>query len=326
MNDEFNIAVVGAGMAGLSCATALQHAGYQVSVFDKSRGPGGRMSTRRGEGWQCDHGAQFFTANDPGFRAEVARWERAGVAVPWYPLVKRLDGDGVANRVDPVARFVGAPRMTAPAAMLGSALALYTGQAITALQRDSSGWRLSSDGEALPACRFDAVVLALPAPQAAALLRDAAPVYATLSAQVPMAPCWTLMAQYPAPLATGFDAAQVDSGPLRWIARDRTKPGRVGQESWVLQASAAWSAAHIEADAEEVAAALITAFIALGGAPPVQWSAHRWRYATAAAPRTEGCLWDADARLGLCGDWLGGDTVEAAWLSGRKLAHEISAS
>ena len=55
-------AIIGAGLAGLSCAQALLLAGHTVHVFDKSRGPSGRMSTRRAEGaagpWQCDHGAQ----------------------------------------------------------------------------------------------------------------------------------------------------------------------------------------------------------------------------------------------------------------------------
>src|SRR3954469_23910742 len=110
MHEPFHIAVVGAGIAGLSCATALQHAGYRVSVFDKSRGPAGRMSTRRGDDWQCDHGAPFFTAADPGFRAEVARWERADAAAPWYPELRRIDADGFAMRAEPLERFVGTPR------------------------------------------------------------------------------------------------------------------------------------------------------------------------------------------------------------------------
>ena len=74
------VAIIGAGIAGLSCATQLARHGCAVSVFDKSRGPAGRMSTRRGEGWQCDHGAQYFTARSPEFRAEVARWQAAGVS------------------------------------------------------------------------------------------------------------------------------------------------------------------------------------------------------------------------------------------------------
>jgi renalase len=90
MNKLPHIAVIGAGIAGLSCATQLQEAGLKVSVFDKSRGPGGRMSTRRGDDWQCDHGAQYFTARDADFQAEVARWQAAGVAALWQPRLAVL--------------------------------------------------------------------------------------------------------------------------------------------------------------------------------------------------------------------------------------------
>ncbi len=78
------IAIIG---AGLSCAQALLQAGHTVHVFDKSSGPSARMSTRRAENaanpWQCDNGAQYCTERDPQFRAEVARWQQAGVAARW---------------------------------------------------------------------------------------------------------------------------------------------------------------------------------------------------------------------------------------------------
>ena len=56
MKNTQRIAVIGAGISGLSCATSLQQAGFEITVFDKSRGPSGRMSTRLGDGWQCDAG------------------------------------------------------------------------------------------------------------------------------------------------------------------------------------------------------------------------------------------------------------------------------
>ena len=67
MREINSVAIIGAGIAGLSCASALQQAGIRVRVFEKSRGVGGRMSTRRGEGWECDHGAQYFTVSDDLF-------------------------------------------------------------------------------------------------------------------------------------------------------------------------------------------------------------------------------------------------------------------
>ena len=116
------VAIIGAGLAGLSCAQALVQAGHQVHVFDKSRGPSGRMSTRRTEDpagpWQCDHGAQYFTARDATFRAEVARWQQAGVAALWDARLASFDGSTWSTPETPLERFVGAPRMTSPAGWL----------------------------------------------------------------------------------------------------------------------------------------------------------------------------------------------------------------
>ena len=321
-----HVAVIGAGLAGLSCASALQEAGFEVSVFDKGRGPGGRMSTRRGAGWQGDHGAQYFTARDLRFCAEAARWEQAGVAARWNTQVVAVDADGAVSACTPTERFVGMPGMTAPAAWLAGSLTLHTDMLISTLRRDRAGWRLHVQGGEPLALHYDAVVLALPAPQAQALLRDVAPLQAALAGAAKMESCWAMMLQFGAPLALGFEAAFVNRGPLRWVARDSSKPGRAGSESWILHASAEWSDAHLELDADSIAAHLLPAFAALGAPAPERWSAHRWRYAKAAQVRNEECIWVNAQSLGLCGDWLGGGTVEAAWLSGLALAQRITAS
>ena len=321
-----HIAIVGAGMAGLSCATALQAAGVRVTIFDKSRGPGGRMSTRRGDGWQCDHGAQYFTARDPDFRAEVGRWQQAGAAAQWSPELRSVDAAGAISSCGPAERFVGIPRMTAPAALLASPLALRSAVPVSALRREPAGWRLDAIDIGTLDGHFDAVVLALPAPQAGALLGEVAPLQAALAHSASMAGCWAMRLQYHAPLALGFDAAFVNQGPLSWVARDSAKPGRNGAESWLLHASAEWSEAHIELDAGGVAAQLLPAFADLGGPAPQHWNVHRWRYAKSTAALTEVCTWDAALGVGMCGDWLNGGTVEAAWLSGRALAQRIAAA
>lgn len=340
-----NIAVIGAGLAGLSCARHLQDAGCRVTVFEKARGPGGRMSTRRGDDWQCDHGAQYFTVRDNRFRDEVARWEAAGVAALWQPRLAVLDASGsVAHKApDSVARFVGVPRMSAPAGWLAANLRVHSGRTIVAMQHDRAGWRLHSQEHGVHDDRYDAVVLAIPAPQATVLMQPLLPLTAR-QIDLGMAPCWTLMLRYRTPairFAPGYDAAFVNQGPLGWIARDGSKPGRQGSAAWVLQATAAWSAQHLEQDSETVIAALLAAFAQLGAPPPDQVTAHRWRYARAGEPQQnpqdhdgEGgdramlreAVWLPAVRVGVCGDWLGGGRVEDAWLSGRALAAQVLTS
>jgi hypothetical protein len=320
------VAVIGAGIAGLACATALQQAGLAVRVFDKSHGAGGRMSTRRGEDWQCDHGVQYFTARDALFRDEVNRWQHAGVVSLWQPRLAVLPDPAHHTQLDPPQRFVGTPGMSAPARWLARRLNLTTLTTVRQLQRRDDGWRLFSDEHGWLPTPHAAVVLALPAPQCVPLLQAAARELAAQAAQIVMRGNWTLMLRYDHPTALPFDAAFVNDGPLRWVACDSSKPGRDGETCWVLHASPEWSDAHLEDTPEAVSEILLAAFAQLGAPSPAAWSAHRWRYADANPALNVGALWQADSGIGVCGDWLNGGKVEGAWLSGQSLAQRIMQS
>ncbi len=330
-----HIAVIGAGLAGVSCASQLEQLGMRVTVFDKSRGTGGRMSTRRGDQWQADHGAQYFTARDPLFSKELLRWQQAGVASAWQPALAVLDAQNpnAARRHDNdsgTVRFVGVPRMSSPVRWLADELQLTLSARVNALIRRENRWRLCFDDSVEDRARlenidFDAVALAIPPEQAVALIRPHAAAFAAQCDTRAMRPCWAAMLRFDARVALPFDAAFINDGPLRWIARDTHKPGRPSQETWVLHATAAWSEQHLESSADEASQALTDAFKALGGTTPTTATAHRWRYAEPTTPaQSQGCLWDAALNLGLCGDWLSAGRVEGAWLSGRALARSIT--
>lgn len=318
-----SVAVIGAGMAGLACARALADAGIAVTVFEKSRGTGGRMSTRRRDEAAWDHGAQYFTARDPAFRAEVGEWVRQGHAARWEPRLAVLGSAKQPDTSEQPERFVGAPRMTSPAAHLAQGLTVLTEHTVAQLERDAGAWRIvtAEHGTHGP---FDAVALANPAPQARRLLLPVSPALAGSAASVTMQPCWAAMLRYESSISLPFDGAFVNEGPLRWVARNSAKPGRAGAEAWVLHASAEWSVAYLEAAAEEAGALLVEAFRALGAPQPAGWSAHRWRFSLAETPLDVECLWDPGVRVGACGDWVLGGRVEGAWLSGRHLARRIA--
>lgn len=361
MNESsLRVAVIGAGLAGLSCAQALQAGGLAVAVFDKSRGVSGRMSTRRGEGWQADHGAQYFTAREPAFVEEVERWRAAGVAATWSPRLAVLGGEratsdtgrGPRDGADPrVSRLVGVPRMTSPAQWLADGLARPAGglppahvalnHTVQRLMPQGGGWCLQTAEHGLLPEVFSAVLLAVPAPQAVPLLADVAPELAARAEAARMRGCWSLMLRFEGVVDLPFDAAFVNSGPLRWVARDSSKPSRPGAspgDTWVLHASAEWSEAHIEDTPEQATEALLTAFAHWGGPRPASATAHRWRHADT-APDTDSeampdvlappAWWRAAGPqgpgLGVCGDWVRAGRVEGAWLSGRALAKGLLA-
>ncbi len=320
---ENGVAIIGAGVAGLACARRLREAGERVSVFDKGRGPGGRMSSRRTEVGRFNHGAQFFTARSDGFRDALADWLGAGVAAEWRARFVTIANGAVTEDTPAEPRFVGAPSMNAIIAHEGKAAGARFGVRVAVPVRDDEGWRLSSE-EKEDLGRFDAVVIATPAEQAVDLLA-AAPALAAEARAARSAPCWALMLGFDAPLETPFDAARVVDGPIAWIAREASKPGREAGERLVVHARADWSAAHLEADPNDIAAHLIGQVRDLLGAPePVFASAHRWWFAQVVAGAGEPFAWDAERRIGACGDWRLGARVEAAWTSGDALGRALS--
>lgn len=327
------VAIIGAGIAGLSCATYLQNNGLQVTIFEKSHGPSGRISTRTGSHdhalqslpWQCDHGAQYFTARDANFYAEVIGWQQAGVAAIWSPKLQTTDGIQFIDKADTVQRFVGVGTNTAPAKFLAQSLHLQVKTTIDQIEQQQNSWRLCSIENGWHSDNFDAVLFAIPAPQVAPVLGLYAPTLKKIAESVTMLGCWALMCRFTEPLHLPFDGLFVNNGILSWVARDSAKPGRAHypQETWVLHASAAWSEAHIEDDADAVAAKMIAAFVALGGSAPQAYTAHRWRYAQCAEHLECGFAYDNDSNIGLCGDWINAGKVQGAWLSGMLLAQKI---
>jgi predicted NAD/FAD-dependent oxidoreductase len=141
--------------------------------------------------------------------------------------------------------------MTAPASYLASTLSVQASTSIQQLRRQTHGWQVfSAEHGWLETC-FAAVLLAVPAPQAAPLLQQPAPELAALAGSAVMRGCWALMLRFAAPVDLPFDAAFVNQGPLRWIARNSSKPGRSGEETWLLHACAEWSEAHLEEDSDK---------------------------------------------------------------------------
>ena len=335
------IAIVGAGVAGAACAAGLQRAGFDVTVFDKSRGLGGRMATRRAQ-WadvdstlrtaEFDHGCPHFTATRPRFQAVIDHAAALGCATRWRQHLHAAFPSPQLREV-----VVPTPNMPAFCRHLLSGVPLRLGHAVTGLQRCPEGWLLHL-AEGCTEGPFDRVVLAIPAAQAAMLLAGHQNDWAEALTAVRMQPCWTLMAVTD-DLDWPWDAAEIERSPLARVARNDRKPGRgpapstsAGTAEWIAHATPAWSLAHLEDEPAQVTEALCAALAKLlPGPQPPRWrytSVHRWRYAQLAHAASGGfdCWWNAPLGLGVCGDSFGNGSVEAAWGSGDELADAIAAA
>jgi len=319
-----SVAIVGAGVAGLTAARLLAERGYPVTIFDKGARPGGRTSTRQDGSFAFDHGCQYFTARDRRFQRYVEAWVDRGIVSIW-PARRASCLRGVVTRVDDdVVRYVGVPGMNAIALHLAHGLDVQQGIHILELQQTSGDWRLIADPSS-PDRTFEIVLVATPAEQAVPLL-NATPNLAAEVSKVFMQPCWSVMVVFDYELDAAFDAAHFSASPLVWAANDGSKPGRSGNECWVLHASPSWTMGHLEERPDFVADLLLKAFFESSGmhaVKPKYIRAHRWRYASPQEPLRAGCLWNKAEGIGVCGDWCHSARVQGAFLSGLQLAERV---
>jgi renalase len=302
------VAIVGAGIAGLTVARRLYNAGVSVTIFEKSGDIGGRMATRTPGNLAFDHGAPSFDLNAPAFLEIAAGWKSA--VAPWGPA------------------FVGIPDMKAPARMLADGLKIIKNHMVMSFARQPNGWTLTLSNDECTG-QFSAIVLAIPSPQAAALAASSECSLPDLDVAV-YRPCWTLMLalteEPPGQITTPY--ARVDDPIIESIIWNSSKPGRPQVPVCVVvHATATWSRAHLELDRADAALHLGNAFRRVQGRDQavLHAAAHRWRFAQVETAVGRAYVWDPEQRLGACGDWCLGPNVEHAVTSGVELSRRIVA-
>ncbi len=280
-------------------------------LFDKGKRPGGRLSTLRIEDWSWDFGAQFLTAGQGAFAVQVEDWRRAGLLAPWQG--------------GPAGSLVGVPAMASLIEAQCAGHAVRFGALVQRIESDGLSWFVSGPG--LCEGPFAALILAVPAEQAAPLLSLHDLVLARELAATRSKPCWSVMAGFDQPLQ-GLPDHFAGIGPIAWAARNNSKPARARGEAWVIQAGAEWSQRNLECNQEAVAQRLLDLFgsqIGIDLPAPNFIKAHRWRFALAYG-QVGKVLWNDNLSLGACGDWCLPGQIESAWQSGADLADRVAAS
>jgi len=321
---EHEIAIIGAGMAGMACAVGLALGDRPAVVLETSGQPGGRMNGVRSQGYEFDAGAQYFTVRDPLFRRYVDTWLAAQRVTAWQGWVVEVDRGDFITR-EPAERYVAQPSMGALVRHMAEFCDVRDHARVAGVQRVDGHWLLQDDrgGEL---ARSRELVLAMPVPLARQLLAVAAPSVASRFGHFETTRCWSVMLGFDGVLPIPFDAAYVNQSPLAWVARNSSKPGRVNREAWVLHATPEWSAAHAELSESEALAHLLRAMeVALGleSVEPVFAEALFWPHAAPIHTLGEPFVRDESLSLSLCGDWCLGPRVEAAFLSGHALAEQL---
>ena len=328
------IAVIGAGIAGLTCARKLQQAGKSVVLLDKSRGLGGRLATRRLAGTHADHGVCYLQAKGDRFQHWIDELVSVGILRVWTTGIHRLTADGNLQPPTKFANYYAAPLgATSIAKYLGRDLEIIGDRLITAIDPINNGWRLSSkDPEfSLTAAQ---VVMATPPAQALAITKETIDLTCIQQlSNVQFSRSITTIAVYPtsdrtAAAAIPWQGIQCINHPtLAWIGLDSSKQLNPTQPVLVIQSSAAFAEQYFDApDLAIIGQKLIDSIVPLIPTltAPELVQVHRWGYAFAQNPLSDRFITaQTAAPLYFGGDWCGGNRVESAYLSGMAIADRI---
>jgi len=314
------IAVIGAGLAGLSCARVLRRAGFYVDLYEADRVVGGRMGTSRLGVVPFDHGAQYVSGRSDRFRAYLDELVTAGYAAPWRP---RIAGQGDAAAP---TWHVGTPGMSAMVRPLAESVQVHTNRRVHTLQRTEKSWQIWFDDQTT-AGPFAAVAVAVPAPEAALIMGRDAPEFAEQLSLVRFSPIWALMIRLQEQVLPDYDAYSDMSQIIRWVGRNNVKPSRTGRgEHIVVHASPNWTRETEDAEPEHVAEELWSEVCHVLDLPPVtpqQMGAHLWKHGLVDKPLGETYLFSSEHMVGAAGDWCRGRLAEQAFESGAALGRTM---
>lgn len=320
----FDIAIVGAGLAGSLCAHLLSQSGQTVCIIDKSRGSGGRASSKRLEGdISCDLGTPYIVAKHPDTLALLKQLTKEHIAAPWKQLSKAGS-----------QAFVGVPKMSAITrhwvqnANFITSTRIHHLEQITQQGDDQPSWLLRDD-KYQPVVIAKKIIIAAPAPQAASILASHEKL-AVLLLRANQA-----SASYESQWAMWLETEPCDlnaliepkDSPIKRMIKDNYKPMRHSEkiDRWVIQTNPRWTKQYLDSDKEWITQTLLQAFAEITEHRVLKHSdPHRWFLSR--FPENKGnnpFAWSPEHNIGLIGDWLCQGDAEGALLSAMSLVKHI---
>lgn len=326
---QSSVIVVGAGLTGLVAARTLSEHDQPSVVFDKARSVGGRMATRRLAGMGgavalVDHGAQFFTARSPEFRAEVEAWLSLGIAREWCR--------GFGETQDGYPRYCAPGGMNAITKHLASGASVAVNAPVRSVSLTDDGLVVTTDFAARHLCT--AAVLTPPVPQSLVLCdQGGLALPGNDRAQLEMvryARCLALLVTVDRPglirSPGGLQLTASQDPTFSFVADNHAKQLST-IPALTLHANDLMSERHYDDPDDSLLPLLMSeAHRYLDGAGVVTAEVKRWRYARPTVTYPRRCLSihpSDDTQVVFAGDAFGEAKVEGAFVSGLAAAQSV---
>ena len=313
-------------MAGLGAARTLQQAGQTVTIYEKSKGYGGRVATRRVGPYTFDTGASSIAPRGRSLEAvmlhELDRTELVEIGVPIYTHngIRVGPGDITRNRAPRYAYRSGNTKL---AKLLATGIDIRFEQVIARFRKNGDSFELAGE-------TYDALILTPPAPQTQSLL-DASDIRRSIS-QASFRSCLAVLLGYDQPNPSMAYHAIIEPDqryPLTWLCFESVKcPDRApeGHCAMVAQLSPSYSLSHYEEADAQIIADTVEYVVRLYGskyAKPLVADVKRWRFSQPESFALFDSVNEPGSRLVIAGDGTLGARVEFAFETGARAARQL---
>ena len=320
------IAIIGAGISGVSLSLLLSKK-FKIKIFEKSRGVGGRMSSRKIDPYLFDHGAQYFKIKNLEFKKFLSPLFKKKIIRPWlcrfinvneHNKIKKELWDFKKNH------FVGVPYMDSIVKYLAKDCNINLNIKIDKIKKIKNKWNLFDDNNSIHK-QFDWVILTLPAEQTCSLISKNISFYHQINL-IKMMGCYSLMLGMEQPLKLDYDAALIENQDIRWVAINNSKPERKNGYSILINSSFDYAQKNISTPKEKVIKHLLNLtqdLIKKDLTNAKLKQLHQWRYVQNIQYPEEDFFIDKTQKIAVCGDWFVNNRVEGAFESAKRLSNMI---
>jgi predicted NAD/FAD-dependent oxidoreductase len=317
--------VIGSGISGATIANLLNKK-FQVNLYDKGRGPGGRASFKRIKGQiGFDHGTQYFSPKTIEFKKFVNRLIKIKILKKWSGNHIFLNSKKKENKKH--IKIIGKKGNNDICKFLLKKVKCFYQSEVKKIYYKNKLWfLLFTDGKIRT---YKAVILTCPFPQLKKLSEkfiNNTFIKRKLKMDANITVMIAIKKNKKSPSSFLFD-----DPVLGWAGNENTKKRfKSKYDLWTLQSTFKWANKNIDKNKKNLkknSKILIDKFFKLTKIKKTKviYSInHGWKYSSNSKPLKIRSYWDPQKKIGVCADWFIGPRLESGWISAHDLFKKIN--
>ena len=321
-----NVAVIGAGITGITLANLLQKK-VNITVFEKSRGVGGRMATRRAEPYQFNHGTQYFKIENKEFKDFLQPLILNKIIKPLEVNQIEILNKEVIKRTKIYNKqyFTAESKMNSVVKyLINNNFSIKLLCKIEKIIKENDKWFVI-DSDQVSFGPYDWLIITIPSNQAKVILYNNFK-FLDIIKKIKMRSCYSLMLGFNKFEEFDFDTALFLDEDVQWLSIRKIILENKEYYNLLINSSYNFAEQNINGSKDKISDHLIKQVSDILKCKLNNYehkALHFWKYAMSEKNNNLGSLLDEDFKIIVCGDWCMNGKVEGGFLSAKDAVNKL---